>query len=73
MAEYLKASGEDRPDMTVEVWLDGKKHKEVQIDAENLFYFDNQLRAASATRSRPASTRSRSSGRAPARSTSTLT
>ena len=30
MAEYLKASGEDKPDMTVEVWLDGKKHKEVQ-------------------------------------------
>ena len=25
----LKASGEDRPDMTVEVWLDGKKHKDV--------------------------------------------
>ena len=33
MAEYLKASGEDRPDMTVEIWLDGKKHKEVKIDA----------------------------------------
>jgi uncharacterized protein YfaS (alpha-2-macroglobulin family) len=43
MAEYLKASGEDRPDMTVEVWLDGKKHKEVQIDAANLFSFDNKL------------------------------
>jgi uncharacterized protein YfaS (alpha-2-macroglobulin family) len=43
MAEYLKASGEDRPDMTVEVWLDGKKHKEVKIDAENLFTFDNQF------------------------------
>jgi uncharacterized protein YfaS (alpha-2-macroglobulin family) len=43
MAEYLKASGEDRPDMTVEVWLDGKKHKEVKIDAANLFSFDNKL------------------------------
>jgi hypothetical protein len=43
MAEYLKASGEDRPDMTVEVWLDGKKHKEVKIDGENLFTFDNQF------------------------------
>ena len=45
MADYLKASGEDRPDMTVEVWLDGKKHKEVKIDAKNLFTFDNKLRA----------------------------
>jgi uncharacterized protein YfaS (alpha-2-macroglobulin family) len=43
MAEYLKASGEDKPDMTVEVWLDGKKHKEVKIDASNLFTFDNRF------------------------------
>jgi uncharacterized protein YfaS (alpha-2-macroglobulin family) len=43
MAEYLKASGEDRPDLTVEVWLDGKKHKEVHIDSSNLFTFDNQF------------------------------
>ena len=43
MAEYLKASGEDRPDMTVEVWLDGKMHKEVKINAVNLLSFDNKL------------------------------
>jgi uncharacterized protein YfaS (alpha-2-macroglobulin family) len=43
LSEYLRASGEDRPDMTVEVWLDGKKHKEVKIDAGNLFTFDNRL------------------------------
>jgi uncharacterized protein YfaS (alpha-2-macroglobulin family) len=43
MAEYLTASGEDKPDMTVEVWLDAKKHKEVRIDAGNLFTFDNQF------------------------------
>jgi uncharacterized protein YfaS (alpha-2-macroglobulin family) len=43
MAEYLTASGEDKPDMTVEVWLDGRKHKEVKITASNLFSFDNQL------------------------------
>jgi uncharacterized protein YfaS (alpha-2-macroglobulin family) len=43
LAEYLKASAEDRPDMTVEIWLDGRKHKEVKIDAANLFTFDNQL------------------------------
>jgi uncharacterized protein YfaS (alpha-2-macroglobulin family) len=43
MADYLKASGEDRPDMTLEVWLDGKKHKDVRITHENLFTFDNKL------------------------------
>src|SRR6516164_227953 len=43
MAEYLTASGEDKPDMTVEVWLDGKKWKEAKIDASNLFTFDNQF------------------------------
>jgi uncharacterized protein YfaS (alpha-2-macroglobulin family) len=43
MAEYLKASGEDRPDMTVEVWVDGKRHKEVQINTSNLFTYDNKL------------------------------
>jgi uncharacterized protein YfaS (alpha-2-macroglobulin family) len=42
-ADYLKASGEDNPDMTVEVWLDGKKYKEVHIDKSNLFSFDNKL------------------------------
>ena len=43
MADYLKNSGEDRPDMTIEVWLDGKKHKDVHVDTKNLFYFDNRL------------------------------
>jgi uncharacterized protein YfaS (alpha-2-macroglobulin family) len=43
MAEYLKASGEDRPNMVVEVFLDGKKRKEVKIDADNLFTFDNRF------------------------------
>ena len=43
MADYIKASGEDKPDMTVEVWLDGKKLKEVKIDAKNLFTFDNKF------------------------------
>ena len=43
MADYIKASGEDKPDMTVEVYLDGKKHKEVKIDTKNLFSFDNKL------------------------------
>jgi uncharacterized protein YfaS (alpha-2-macroglobulin family) len=43
LADYLKASGEDRPDMTVEIWLDGKRHKEVKINPTNLFNFDNKL------------------------------
>ncbi len=43
MADYLKASGEDRPDLTIEVWLDGKKQKEVKVDKSNLFTFDNRF------------------------------
>jgi uncharacterized protein YfaS (alpha-2-macroglobulin family) len=43
LAEYLVASGEDKPDMTIEVWLDGKKRKEVSVTGEDLFTFDNQF------------------------------
>jgi uncharacterized protein YfaS (alpha-2-macroglobulin family) len=43
LAEYLVASGEAEPDMTIEVWLDGKKRKEVSVDKENLFTFDNKF------------------------------
>ena len=43
MADYLRASGEAKPDMTVELWLDGRKVKEERITAENLFAFDNKL------------------------------
>ncbi|MBI3862640.1 MAG: alpha-2-macroglobulin [Planctomycetia bacterium] len=43
MADYMQASGEDRPDMTLEVWFDGKKQKEVKIDKSNLFTFDNKF------------------------------
>lgn len=43
LAEYLTASGEDRPDLTVEILVDGKVRKEVKIDAENLFTFDNKF------------------------------
>ena len=61
MAEYLKASGEDKPDMTVEVWLDGKKHKEVKIDAEQPVHLRQQAGADRRRGRRPASTRWRSS------------
>ncbi|MFN0059597.1 MAG: alpha-2-macroglobulin family protein [Planctomycetota bacterium] len=43
MAEFLRASGEDKPNMTVEVWLDGEKRKTVAITPENLFGIDNQF------------------------------
>ncbi len=42
-ADYLKASGETEPDMTVEVWMDGAKLKEVQITKDNLFTYDNKF------------------------------
>ena len=43
MADYLKASGEDRPDMTVTVAIDGKPGKPVRIQPEDLFAFDGTL------------------------------
>ncbi len=43
IADYIRASGEDEPDMTVEILLDGKKVKEVEINKKNLFSFDNKL------------------------------
>jgi hypothetical protein len=48
MREFLErdckgATGEDKPDMTVEVYLDGKLQKEVKIDAKNLFTFENKF------------------------------
>ncbi|UCD80120.1 MAG: hypothetical protein JSW26_01415, partial [Desulfobacterales bacterium] len=42
-AEYLGASGEDRPDLTLDIYFDGIKKKTVAIDAENLFTFDNKF------------------------------
>lgn len=43
MADFLKASGEARPDMTVEIWMDGAKLKEQHITADTLFSFDNKM------------------------------
>jgi alpha-2-macroglobulin len=43
LAEYLKASGEDRPDMSVAIALDGQKRKEIKITPGDLFSFDNSL------------------------------
>jgi uncharacterized protein YfaS (alpha-2-macroglobulin family) len=43
LADFLKASGEDKPDLTVAIALDGKPQKEVRVNAANLFAFDNTL------------------------------
>ncbi len=43
LADYLRASGEDKPDMTVELYLDGRPLKQVGITSQNLFTFDNKL------------------------------
>jgi uncharacterized protein YfaS (alpha-2-macroglobulin family) len=42
-ADYILATGEGRPDMTVEVWIDGQKRQEVRISPESLFAFDNRF------------------------------
>ena len=42
-ADHIRASGEGKPDMTVEVVVDGRVHKEVRIGPDNLFSYDNKL------------------------------
>jgi len=41
LADYLKASGEDRPNMTVAISIDGQRRKDVKITPADLFTFDN--------------------------------
>ena len=43
LADFIRQSGEDRPEMTVEVYVDGKLQKAVEITPANLFTFDNKL------------------------------
>ncbi|MFT7487675.1 MAG: hypothetical protein ACI9OU_000063 [Candidatus Promineifilaceae bacterium] len=42
-ADYIRATGEDEPDMTVALSIDGKMHKEVRINKDNLFTYDNRF------------------------------
>ncbi len=42
-AEFIKATGEDKPDLAVEVLVDGEVKKTVKITPENLFEIDNTL------------------------------
>ena len=43
MADFLRASGESEPNMTVEVYFDGKLQKAVEITPKNLFTFENKF------------------------------
>ncbi len=43
MADYILATGEDKPDMTVKILIDGKPAKSVKIDGSNLFSYDDRL------------------------------
>jgi uncharacterized protein YfaS (alpha-2-macroglobulin family) len=43
MADFLRASGEEKPEMTVEVWLDGQLQKAVEVTPATLFSFDNKF------------------------------
>jgi uncharacterized protein YfaS (alpha-2-macroglobulin family) len=40
-AEYLASSGEDRPDLVLDIYFDREKRKTVRINSDNLFSFDN--------------------------------
>ncbi len=42
-ADFLKASGEEQPDIELTVLVDGKESKKVKVNKENLFTFDNRL------------------------------
>ncbi len=41
LADYMRASGEDNPNVDLEILYDGKVVKTVHIDKDNLFSFDN--------------------------------
>ncbi|MEO7098466.1 MAG: MG2 domain-containing protein [Luteolibacter sp.] len=43
IASYFKASGEDAPEMEVEVLMDGKSLRKVPINRENLFSYDGTV------------------------------
>ena len=43
IAAYFKASGEDAPDMEVEILMDGKSLTKVAINRDNLFTFDGTV------------------------------
>jgi uncharacterized protein YfaS (alpha-2-macroglobulin family) len=42
-ADFIRSSGEDRPEITVEVYYDGKLQNAVEITPKNLFTFENKF------------------------------
>jgi uncharacterized protein YfaS (alpha-2-macroglobulin family) len=42
-ADYIAATGEDKPNFSLDVIYDGERAKTVEITAENLFTFDNKF------------------------------
>ena len=44
LCEFIKNSGESKPDMLVELLFDGKIRKKVRINAKNMFNTDNSLK-----------------------------
>ncbi|MDD2943853.1 MAG: MG2 domain-containing protein [bacterium] len=43
LAEFVRASGEQFPDMEVELMFDGKSQKSLRIDRNNLFSYDDRF------------------------------
>ena len=43
MADYLKATGEDKPNLQVEILIDGQLKQTVEITPETLFSFNNKF------------------------------
>jgi len=43
LCEFIRASGEGKPDMEVEILLDGKSLRKVKIDSKNMFNIDNSI------------------------------
>jgi uncharacterized protein YfaS (alpha-2-macroglobulin family) len=43
MADFMRVSGEAAPDYTLTVAVDGRPMKEIKLNRENFFTFDNQL------------------------------
>ena len=44
IAGYIRATGEDQPNMTVTVRVDGEDKKQIKITPDNLFTFDNVVK-----------------------------
>ncbi|MCF7854293.1 MAG: alpha-2-macroglobulin, partial [Candidatus Pacebacteria bacterium] len=43
MADYLRATGEMKPNLTLNILVDGDRRKEVTITADNLFAYDDRF------------------------------